>query len=88
LYYGLAIINWSFNTLDFETTDADVLYTNIINEIKDGDIVLCHDNYESTATAMSRIIPELIEAGCQLVTVSELLLHKYGEIEPGKLYNN
>jgi len=56
--------------------------------VKDGDIVLCHDIHETTAEAMSRIIPELTEKGYQLVTVSELLIHKYGEIEPGRIYES
>jgi len=85
---GLAIVNWSLDPNDWKTQDAGAVYTEIINNIKDGDIILCHDIYKSTAEAMSRVIPELIYQGYQLVTVSELLHTKYGEIEPGKLYSN
>jgi len=83
---GLAIINWSVDPRDWESQDADAVYTHIAHNIKDGDIILCHDVYDSTAEAMSRLIPYLIDSGYQLVTVSELLLQKYGEIEPGRLY--
>jgi len=86
LKLGLAIVNWSLDPNDWDTKDADAIYTYIANNVKNGDIILCHDVYDSTAEAMSRLIPELVERECQLVTVSELLLHVHKEIEPGKLY--
>jgi len=85
---GLAIVNWSVDPKDWEIHDAGVIYSSIMNELKSGDIVLCHDTYDSTAEAMSRLIPELTKQGFQLVTVSELLMYKYGTIEPGRLYEN
>jgi peptidoglycan/xylan/chitin deacetylase (PgdA/CDA1 family) len=83
---GMAMVNWSVDPNDWDVRDADTVYSAIMRDIKDGDIVLCHDVYESTAEAMRHLIPELISQGYQLVTVSELLLHKYGSIEPGRLY--
>ncbi|MCL2425993.1 MAG: polysaccharide deacetylase family protein [Oscillospiraceae bacterium] len=82
----LAIVNWSVDPRDWEHKDAQLVLSHIMDNIKSGDIVLCHDLYESTADAMDVLIPELIKAEVQLVTVSELLHHKYGEIEPGKVY--
>ena len=83
---GLAIVNWSLDPNDWKTRNAEAVYTYIMSNLKDGDIVLCHDIYDSTTWAMSHIIPELIDQGYQLVTVSDLLLYKYGTIEPGRLY--
>ena len=83
---GLAIVNWSLDPQDWNTKDADAIYSHIESNVNNGDIILCHDVYDSTAEAMSRLIPELIEKECQLVTVTELLLYKYGKIEPGRLY--
>ena len=85
---GLAMIKWSIDPRDWESQNADALYAYICENIRNGDIVLCHDVYDSTAEAMNRLIPDLVAYGCQLVTVSELLLHKYGAIEPGRLYLN
>jgi len=83
---GLATILWSVDPRDWESQNAEEVYNYIMKYVKDGDIVLCHDVHESTAEAMSRLIPDLVEQGYQLVTVSELLIQKYGKIEPGKLY--
>jgi len=85
---GIAIVNWSVDPKDWETQNAEETYTYIIENMKSGDIVLCHDVYEATAVAMSRLIPRLLAEGWQLVTVSELLHHKHGELEPGKLYTD
>jgi len=83
---GLAMVNWSVDPKDWENFDADAIYSIIMNEVKEGDIILCHDVYDSTAKAMTRVIPDLIAQGYELVTVSELLQSKFGELEPGKMY--
>jgi len=85
---GLAIVNWSLDPEDWDVKDANIVHAFIMSQVKDGDIVLCHDVYESTAQAMTRVIPELIARGFQLVTVSELLRQKYGAIEPGRIYES
>ncbi|MBR3808102.1 MAG: hypothetical protein IKJ15_07005, partial [Lachnospiraceae bacterium] len=72
---------------DWKHKDADKVYDAIMKDVKDGDIILCHDLYESTVDAMERVIPELLEQGYQLVTVSELLAYSDKEITVGKVYN-
>jgi len=83
---GLTIILWSVDPRDWDTQNAAEVYDYIKWNVKDKDIVLCHDVHKSTLEAMIYLIPELLEEGCQLVTVSELLQHKYGELIPGKVY--
>ncbi len=84
---GYYLVNWSVDTEDWKTRDADSTYNAIMDGAYDGAIVLCHDLYESTASAMDRVIPELIAQGYQLVTVSELLSYREGGAVPGTLYN-
>lgn len=83
---GIVIVNWSVDTLDWKHKDADKVYDSIMTDIKDGDIILCHDLYESTVDAMERVIPDLLANGYQLVTVSELLSYSDKEIIVGKVY--
>ena len=83
---GFYLANWSIDTEDWKTRDADATYEAIMSQACDGAIVLCHDLYESTAAAMERVIPELIAQGYQLVTVSELLSYSEGGAQPGHLY--
>lgn len=83
---GYAIINWTVDTRDWEHRDADHIYDHIMSTVQSGDIVLMHDIYATTLEAVERAIPRLIEEGYRLVTVSELLLHLHGELEPGTVY--
>ena len=80
------IAEWEIDTLDWSTRNANKTYNKIMKEVRDGVIILCHDLYETTADAMERVIPDLVNEGYQLVTVSELLsFHKNGA-QPGVVY--
>lgn len=83
---GIVIINWSLDTLDWKYRDADKVYDAIMSQVKDGDIILCHDLHGSTVEAMERVIPDLIAQGYQLVTVSELLSYGDTEVNAGTVH--
>jgi len=83
---GYSIVNWTLDTLDWLHLDAGVVYCSIMNDVRNGDIILLHDVHATTIDAMERVIPSLIAEGFQLVTVSELLAYQYGELEPGMVY--
>jgi len=84
---GISLINWSVDTLDWQTRNADAVYRSIMAQVQDGAIILCHDLHKSTVDAMERVIPDLIGYGYQLVTVSELLTSNGEPLVPGKLYS-
>lgn len=53
----------------------------------DGEIILMHSIYESTADATAILVPWLVEQGYQLVTVTELMAFYYGELpQPDHFY--
>ena len=83
---GVAFVNWSVDTLDWKSRDAEAVYNEIINNASDGAIILCHDLHETTVDAMETVIPKLIEDGYQLVTVSELMSFSKKPLEPGKIH--
>lgn len=66
------IVLWSVDTLDWKNRNSAYVTNAVLKNVKDGDIVLMHDLYESTADASKKIIPALVKRGYQLVTVSEL----------------
>ncbi|MDL2235402.1 polysaccharide deacetylase family protein [Christensenellaceae bacterium OttesenSCG-928-L17] len=86
--FSYGIVNWSIDTEDWKTRNADTTYQRIMNEVKDGSIILCHDLHAETGKAMERVIPALVERGYQLVTVTELLEAKGVAFVPGKLYRH
>ena len=84
-----ALINWDVDTLDWKTKNAN----SILKEIRsykslDGRIILMHSIYNSTADAVETLVPELINKGYQLVTVSELAKYKGYKLETGNIYYN
>ena len=83
---GITMINWSVDTLDWKYRDADTVYNTVMEQAKDGAIILCHDLEKTTVEAMERVIPDLLEQGYQLVTVSELLTIDGTLLEPGTAY--
>lgn len=84
---GVAFVNWSVDTLDWKTRNADAIFSAVVNGAYDGAVILCHDLHGSTVDAMERAIPALIEMGYQLVTVSELMMHSANAFEAGRMYN-
>lgn len=82
----VAFVNWSIDTLDWKTKNSELIYNEIINNTKDGDIVLCHDLHKTTVDAMETVIPKLILDGYQLVTVTELMQHSDTPLEAGKMF--
>ena len=76
-------ILWSVDTKDWANRDEDMTYQRAMDYVEDGDIVLMHSLYMSSARASRRIVPELIDKGFQLVTVSELL--EYKGIDPSDI---
>ena len=74
---GLPSIFWSLGTHDFlHLSDPQFTVNEVLNNVKNGDIVLMHDSHYSSVVAAERIIPALIKRGYQLVTVTELAEYK------------
>ena len=84
---GMPIIMWSIDTLDWNTRNTSSTQSAVLEHVRDGDIVLMHDLYSETAEASKVIIPELINRGYQLVTVSELS-HCRDIMSSGTVYNS
>lgn len=82
---GLVIANWNIDPEDWRVRNARQVYRHIMDNARDGAIVLCHDLYEETAAAMESAIADLAEQGYQLVTVSELLAARTPAL-PGQIY--
>jgi peptidoglycan/xylan/chitin deacetylase (PgdA/CDA1 family) len=70
------LIMWSIDTKDWKTRNSQKTVSIILNNVRDGDIILMHDIYPATGAAAAAVIPKLKEKGFQLVTVSELMQAK------------
>ena len=77
--------NWSIDTEDWKSRNVKSILTRC-KSISDGDIVLMHDLYPTTADAVEKLVPRLKRQGYQLVTIDELMYYKGINAEAGKLY--
>ena len=88
---GKPFFMWSLDSLDWSYKDVDLDYKSIMEDnasvLKDGTIILMHDIHEPSVKAAERIIPELINMGFKLVTVSEMAEAKNVTLQVAS-YNN
>lgn len=80
------VVLWDLDTEDWDSRNAQTIVDHIIANIDDGDIILMHDIYESTAEAVELLVPRLKEMGYQVVSVSEMAEYKGKELELHKAY--
>ncbi len=85
----LPMIQWDVDTLDWkEGRTAVEIRDHILENVKPGSIVLMHDTKSTTASAVEMVVPELIDQGYQLVTVSELFKLYGRQLKPHHQYYN
>lgn len=71
-----SIILWSVDTRDWEGNSPEVIYQNVIDHVRSGDIILMHDyigRKSPTPEALRMLLPKLTQMGYSFVTVSELI---------------
>ncbi len=85
---NMPIILWNVDTKDWKNRNAQSVINAVMGKVKDGDIVLMHELYTSTAEAVEALVPALTAQGFQLVTVSELAYYKGLPLNPGQIYNS
>lgn len=85
---GMPLAMWSVDTKDWEQKDMAFVKNYVLNAAKDGEIILLHDIHETTVQAVLQVIPELVNRGYQLVTVSEMAAARGVTMEAGKTYGN
>ena len=97
---GMPLIQWSIDTEDWKAKDsahkdrtedernAELrrIADNVVQSAEKGDIILMHDIYNFTADLSAIVIPELIEKGFKIVSVSEMY-KAYGKpLKDGNVY--
>ena len=83
---GWSYIQWSIDTLDWEGKSVTTIVNTVRSEIKDGDIILCHDIKDNTADAAGMFIDVLVEHGYMFLTVDELFAKDGVQLEPDTVY--
>ena len=71
--YGYPTIMWNVDPMDWRRPGVSVVTSRILENTRNGSIVLAHDLHKPTVDAMPETLDGLLERGFQFVTVSQLL---------------
>ncbi|MFQ7079018.1 MAG: hypothetical protein ACLRSW_14370 [Christensenellaceae bacterium] len=81
---GLYPIQWDVDSLDWKNLSATDIAMRIINGVKPGSIILCHNNGLHTAEALPLIFSTLQNRGYEFVPIGELIYRENYAIDCGK----
>jgi peptidoglycan/xylan/chitin deacetylase (PgdA/CDA1 family) len=84
---GLSLLHWSVDPQDWATHDAQAIEKEVLDHVRDGDVILLHDMSDSSVEAALMIVDALQEQGYQFVTASELARAKGVPLIPGTKYS-
>lgn len=82
---NVPMVCWNVDSEDWKSRNTKKVLKRC-NSIEDGDIVLMHDLYPTTAKAVAVLVPKLRKKGFQLVTVDELFYYKGIKAKAGEVY--
>ena len=71
---------------DWATHDTAAVERSVLENVKDGDIVLLHDMTDCSVQAALDIVDALLEQNYELVTVSQLAKLREVSLRPGQVY--
>ncbi len=77
--YTVVLWSWHQDTRDWASPGVGYIVNKVLNNARNGDIVLMHDSIygkNQTAESLKQILPVLKEKGFTFVTVSELMKYK------------
>ena len=83
---GAPAIYWSVDPQDWNCSSATTVYNRVMNNVRDGSIVLLHDIHAHSVTAAIDIIDALLSKGYELVTVNELCRRRGITLRAGEIY--
>jgi len=70
---GLKTIQWDVDTLDWKGLSANEILSRIKASVKNGSIILCHNNSDHIVEALPLIISYLKQQGYEIVKLSQLV---------------
>ena len=83
---GGPVILWSVDPEDWKDSDIDRIVAAVTEHVSDGDIILLHDLFPSSAQAALRIVDALLAKGYCFVTVEQLMEERGVTPEAGARY--
>lgn len=73
---GLKTIQWDVDTLDWKGLSGIDICNRVLNNVKNGSIILCHNNSDHILDALPLILERLKLKGYEVTSVGNLIYHQ------------
>ena len=70
---GMQAVQWDVDSLDWKGISGEEIVKRVVGKVKNGSVILCHNNSDHILDALPVILDQLTEEGYKFVTMSELL---------------
>ena len=71
---GLKTIQWDVDTLDWKGFSGLEICERVMSRVKNGSIILCHNNADHVLDALPIMLERLLNAGYKVVSVGDLVI--------------
>lgn len=78
---GLISIQWDVDTLDWKGLSGEEICTRVLNNVRPGSIILCHNNSDHILEALPLILDRLQKQGYTIGSVGDLVMKENYEID-------
>ena len=85
---GCPIILWSIDPEDWDDKNTDRVVNMVVNQARDGGIILLHDIYPESVDAALQIVDKLHAQGYYFCTIDQLFAARGLSLDPGEVYWN
>lgn len=72
---NLKTIQWDVDTLDWKGLSGLEICERVMSRVKNGSIILCHNNSDHILEALPLMLERLKNAGYEVVSVGDLIMH-------------
>ena len=78
---GLVSIQWDVDTLDWKGLSGNEICTRVMDNIRPGSIILCHNNSDHILDALPMMLERLKQQGYTVGSIGELVMTENFEID-------
>ena len=82
------IILWSIDPEDWSDENSDRQVAVILDQVRDGSVILLHDIYPTSVDTALRVVDALLGQGYYFVTMEQLFAARGIRLEAGEIYRN
>lgn len=85
---GLKTIQWDVDTLDWKGLTASQMCARVVDNVKNGSIILMHNNSDNIIDGLKLILERLTMQGYEITSVGELIYKENYEIDRNGVQHN